>query len=83
MPYINSAAKISVDSHGPSTPGELNYAITKLVLEYLPATPSYADLNCVVGVLESAKLEFYRKMISKYEDQKCFENGEVYPCDQN
>ena len=63
---------------GPDTAGELNYAITKLVLGALPPAPRYEDYNRAIGVLESAKLEFYRKMVSHYEDQKAFENGDVY-----
>ena len=79
MPYIDkSLAKAIDEGDMPRTPGELNYAITKLVLDYLPANPSYADYNSVVGVLESAKLEFYRRACAPYENQKAFDNGDVY-----
>lgn len=64
------------------TPGELNYCITRLVLHYLSQggpTPSYAGMNAVIGVLECAKLELYRRMVAPYESVKCLENGEVYP----
>ena len=30
------------------------------------------------GALECAKLEFYRRVVSKYEDQKILDNGDVY-----
>lgn len=62
----------------PMSEGELNYAITQLVLGFLPDDPKYADYNSVVGVLESAKLEFYRRAVSPYENQKAFDNGDVY-----
>lgn len=60
--------------------GNVNYAITRLlVLAY--GKTSYRDINDVVGALECCKLEFYRRK-AYYEDQKCFENGDVYPPQQ-
>jgi len=32
----------------------------------------------VIGVLESVKMELYRRKIADYEDEKCEENGDVY-----
>lgn len=61
--------------------GEINYCITKLLNDYLKAfnTPySYQDLNELIGVLEAAKLEFYRKVVAPYEEVKILENGDVY-----
>lgn len=61
--------------------GELNYAISRLVLNFLPDNPSYSDYNTVVGVLESVKLEFYRRAVTPYENQKAHDNGDVYDSD--
>lgn len=60
-------------------PGKLNYIITRLVIMSLPPEPRYEDFNRAVGVLECAKLEFYRRMVAAYEDRKRSENGDVYP----
>jgi len=49
-----------------------------LCLDYLPPKPSYSDYNALVGVLECAKLEFYRRAVAAYEDKKIKENGDVY-----
>jgi len=57
--------------------GDLNYIITRILLSTNPSC--YADYNKLIGVLESAKLEFYRRAISKYEDVKMKNNGDVYP----
>lgn len=38
----------------------------------------YVELNEVVGALESAKLELYRRIVGPYEDKKSAENGDVY-----
>jgi hypothetical protein len=56
--------------------GELNYAITQLLLSQKPEC--YDDYNTLIGVLESVKLEFYRKAIVPYEEEKCRMNGEVF-----
>ena len=40
--------------------------------------PNYALYNAVIGVLECAKMELYRRQISPYEDRKIAENGDVY-----
>lgn len=60
------------------TAGDLNYLITRLILTWLGGVRNYDILNTVVGVLESIKLEFYRRVVALYEDKKRFENGEVY-----
>ncbi|HEX2888072.1 DUF6899 family protein [Vineibacter terrae] len=80
MPYVNREARDRLDAGGsPKTPGELNYKITRLVDEYLSRQElSYARLNEVVGVLECAKLELYRRVTAPYEDIKIAEDGDVY-----
>jgi len=60
-------------------PGELNFLVTKLCIGYLKGEHTYTKFNDIVGVLEAAKLEFYRRMVSVYEDHKKKQNGEVYP----
>lgn len=57
--------------------GELNYIITKLTLG-LTGEGRYKDYNELIGALECAKQEFYRRKISPYEDQKAKDNSDVY-----
>jgi hypothetical protein len=85
MPYINQKARTRIDSGGaPADAGELNYAITMLVDAYLARAAGtegrtrYGHLNEVVGVLECAKLELYRRVAAPYEDEKIAESGDVY-----
>jgi len=60
------------------TPGELNYVITKLCHFYaVNKGESYATYNEVIGVLECAKLEYYRRPVAIYEDKKILENGDI------
>ena len=82
MPYILQEQREELDQWLGSLrlfdlpPGELNYIITKLLLSYQPR--SYADYNMLIGVLESVKLEFYRRAMAVYEDKRKEENGDVY-----
>jgi hypothetical protein len=79
MPYIDEKSRAYLDNHeSPVTAGELNYAVTRLVDDYLGDTPRYSNLNEIIGVLECAKLEIYRRLVSPYEDRKRSENGDVY-----
>ena len=80
MPYVTKNDRIRLDNGGDvQTPGELNYVITKTVDAYLNQTPrNYANFNEVIGVLECAKLELYRRVVAQYEDTKMAENGDVY-----
>lgn len=78
MPYIAQADRPEAQAT-PRTAGELNYAITCLIRGYLRQHGKrYQQINDIVGALEGAKLEFYRRVVAPYEDQKCAENGDVY-----
>ncbi len=84
MPYIDKNAQediaITLWRRRPKTVGELNFLITMQVLDYLAqAGTSYATINSLIGVLECAKLELYRRVVAPYEDEKIKENGDVYP----
>ena len=80
MPYVDQQARQRLDAgEAPENAGELNYAITRLVDRFLTAKGlRYAHLNEVVGVLECAKLELYRRIAAPYEDRKRGESGDVY-----
>ena len=59
--------------------GELNYQITCLVDDFISRKKlKYSEINSVIGVLECAKMELYRRIAAPYEDEKCEENGDVY-----
>ena len=81
MPYIKQENRESLLRY-PLTiadAGELNYSITKLIDVYVSLHGlKYETLNAIVGVLECAKAEFYRRVVAPYEDLKIQENGDVY-----
>jgi hypothetical protein len=63
--------------------GDLNYVISIIVDIYAARIGGlhYAEsINAVIGALECAKLEFYRRVAAPYEDHKQYVNGDVYLC---
>ena len=80
MPYIPQRYRTS--NTYPVTPGELNYSITKLLIEYTQREGrSYTTFSSLFGVLHDVSAEFYRRVVVPYEDEKCAANGDVYPED--
>lgn len=79
MPYITETQKnlLANGYRKPAHVGELNYAITKMCLEFHDRF-DYHALNDIVGVLECVKQEFYRRMAAPYEDEKMKANGDVF-----
>jgi hypothetical protein len=76
----------------PQNAGELNYLITSLCIATMRAwgheacaeagaapqdVVAYTTINTVVGALECAKLELYRRQAAPYEDLKVRENGDM------
>lgn len=81
MPYIKpeDRVKILLDDENISNAGEFNYYISTLINWYIHQKgKSYSTLNELIGVLECAKLELYRRVAAPYEDIKIEENGDVY-----
>jgi len=81
MPYIDQdrRSEILIDSTKISNAGDLNYYITILIDQFIHNKgKSYAVINEVVGALECAKLELYRRVAAPYEDIKIGQNGDVY-----
>ena len=91
MPYITDDRRhLLANGQPPSSAGELNYAITKLCDNFVLYRSGtirdmyelrYDNINEVIGVLECAKQEFYRRIASPYENAKIADNGDVYSAD--
>lgn len=81
MPYITQDDRVRLDINGDpiSTPGELNYAITKLLDKYLITKGlTYTHINDCLGALQGASMEFYRRVAVSFEEGKMKVNGDVY-----
>jgi hypothetical protein len=81
MPYLTPARRLALMDNAIEienlTPGDLNYLITVLCHKYFEAHHNYQGANDVVGVLECAKAEFYRRKVAPYEDEKLKSNGDI------
>ena len=82
MPYINPETKriiLETDEEFEATPGILNFCITECVEAYREEKgDSYTTFNEIIGAIECAKQEFYRRVVVPYEEKKCKDNGDVY-----
>lgn len=84
MPYITPNRRTVFDLHlkklaeDIATEGELNYCIYKLAsLLIRKMGESYDNFSLCGSAMEHAKLEWYRKRVSPYEDKKILENGDI------
>lgn len=82
MPHIKSAQRERIlydKMKHLMNAGELNYFVTRVLLKYLSLHgESYQTYNDIMGVLNCVTIEFYRRLISDYEDIKAMENGDVF-----
>lgn len=82
MPYITKEERLVLDHQIEplagviKSAGQLNYAITKLVLAYI-APISYDKIASVTGVLTNVKDELVRRIFGRYEDHKAALNGDI------
>jgi hypothetical protein len=57
--------------------GHANYVITQVLRHAWGAGESYSNHADVIGALECAKLEVYRRFVGPYEDKAIAKNGDV------
>lgn len=85
MPYIKQERQVFLDrddhsdQEDPKNAGELNYVLTTIIRDYFYGNGGrYQQINDIMGALEGAKTEFYRRVAAPYEDEKIKTNGDVY-----
>lgn len=85
MPYVDPEAKDRIVLPYVNNVGELTYAIDRLaedlawkLCEYDFANLKYEHLAVVRGALSNAADEFYRRVITPFEDMKIAQNGDVF-----
>lgn len=84
MPYIKPEKRRELDgllkdlASRIEEEGELNYCFYKLSTEFIARIgESYPKLSMCSSAMEHAKLEWYRRRLSPYEDKKIRENGDI------
>jgi hypothetical protein len=80
MPYIEQGIRASLaDGRVPTKPGELNYLMSQLIKGYISMNgKSYTTFNAIAGVLSCLSMEVYRRLTSRYEDDKLSAHGDVW-----
>lgn len=58
--------------------GELNYVISRLCIGFVKDRENYTAMNEVLGVLDAAAKEYYRRKVTPYETKMITLNGDVY-----
>jgi hypothetical protein len=90
MPYIDQGKRNKIcpvlegshkriESEYLNCAGDLNYAFTVLAIDYIKRKGlNYQNINDILGALDGASKEFYRRMVSDYESKKAETNGDVF-----
>jgi len=73
---IQTFRGLQSDDPEDNTQANLNYVLSRLLDKMY--TSNYQELNNAVGMLMCTALEYYRRIGVPYEDQKAFENGDVF-----
>lgn len=86
MPYITEYKRVNIEEkvldlvdvlniQGKET-GDVVYSIYLLML-HLYSVGNFTERSEAIKALECAKIEYYRRVMSPYEDQKIKENGDI------
>jgi hypothetical protein len=85
MPYIKQESREAIDLavgeviKNVRSSGDAAYVITTFLQDFMDCDiRNYTHYATVIGILETVKMEFYRREIAAYEDEKCEQNGDVF-----
>lgn len=76
MIYCITDGNIPSDAEFATILGEINYSFSR-ILSGCAGKTSYSKIAMITGVLENIKQEYYRRVATKYEEQKIIENGDI------
>ncbi len=80
MPYVKAERRNIWLREKPTTPGDLNFDITSLLLDYVAEHGlNYDTINAIGGALSYADKEFYRRVVVPYEQGAIERNGDIFP----
>jgi len=76
--YDNMSKHAMIDVEEIGTAGEMQYAMAFMFKSYMKRKGlNYQNCNDVMGALAGAQMEFYRRCVQPYEDEKIKSNGDV------
>lgn len=73
---ITALRGLQSDDPQDNTEGNLNYVLARILDRMYVA--DYKEINNALGMLLATALEYYRRVAAPYEDQKRFDNDDVY-----
>ena len=73
---ITQLRGMQLDDPEDNPEGNINYVITKVLDKMYNA--NYREIVNATGILTSCLLEYYRRMATPIEDQRIYENDDVY-----
>jgi len=87
MPYIKEKERVKfekvikdlvklLEKDKENLAGNLNYVVTSII-KRLSKNLRYKKANEIIGALECIKLEYYRRVLAPYEEQKRKLEGDV------
>lgn len=85
MPYIKQELKNSYSALEKEinkveiNKGGMNYLFHLIIKRFMGGNINYDTISDVISGLECAKLEYYRRLATAYEDTKIIDNGDVPP----
>ena len=73
---INTLRGLQSDDPEDNTEANLNYVLARLLDRIY--TSNHTEINNAMGMLFTTAFEYYRRVVAPFEDQKRFEEGEVF-----
>lgn len=85
MPYVQQERRKELDSEIEALVkklkemalGDVVYALYRITKDVYGNTKNYYTKVQGITALESTKLEYYRRILASYEDEKSKENGDI------
>lgn len=85
MPYVQQERRKELDSEIEALVkklkemalGDVVYALYRITKDVYGNTKNYYTKAQGITALESTKLEYYRRILASYEDEKSKENGDI------
>lgn len=79
-PLLDELVKLDLDDPENNDAGNINYIITRVLdRRYgVNSAKGYAEINEACGILTACLLEYYRRVATPFEEQKRYENDDVY-----
>jgi hypothetical protein len=89
MPYISESRRNRLDNKLGQLiyeldsalwhPGDVAYVIARIAAAWYAVNPRYERIATIIGVLNTAGMEFYRRIGEPHEDIAMDKHGDVYP----